>query len=52
MQRIEKNEEIEERIIFEIIVDACDEYERSSGWYYYIAENIEFPFKAVWYKTN
>ncbi|MEN8906235.1 MAG: calcium-binding protein [Clostridiales bacterium] len=47
MDRIEKNDEIEDRIIFEVIVDAYDEYERSMGWYYYIAENIEFPFKAV-----
>ena len=44
--KIEKNEEREERIIMEIVVDAYDEYERASGWYHYLQDEITFPFMA------
>ncbi len=30
----------------EIIVDAYDEAERDMGWYYYLEENLQFPFAA------
>ena len=43
---IEKDEEIEERILMEIVVDAHDEYERATSWYYYVADGLEFPFQA------
>jgi hypothetical protein len=46
MSRIERNEEREERISMEVIVDAYGSEEQAMGWYYYLAENIEFPFKA------
>jgi hypothetical protein len=36
----------EERIIMEIVVDAYDSSERAMGWYYYLDENITFPFLA------
>jgi len=36
----------EDRILFEIVVDAYGECERAMGWYYYLEEKIEFPFKA------
>jgi Calcium binding len=39
--------EREERISDEVVVDAYGPEERSMGWYYYVAETIEFPFKAV-----
>lgn len=42
----EYDEEIEERIEMEIVVDAHDEEERAMGWYYYMADNLKFPFKA------
>jgi hypothetical protein len=34
----------EERISMEIVVDALDEAERAMGWYYYLEENLHFPF--------
>ena len=43
---IEHDEEIEERIEMKIIVDAYGEQERAMGWYYYMADNLTFPFKA------
>ena len=43
---IEKDEEREDRIIFEVVVDAYDREERIMGWYYYLAEGISFPFNA------
>ncbi len=30
----------------EVVVDAYDTEERAMGWYYYIAETIQFPFAA------
>lgn len=38
--------EREDRIIFEIVVDAYSESERALSWYYYLDEKIKFPFKA------
>lgn len=40
-------EDREERITMEVIVDCCDEYERASGWYYYLQDQITFPFTAT-----
>ncbi|MCK5810911.1 MAG: calcium-binding protein [Cocleimonas sp.] len=42
----ERNEEIEKRIDYDIVVDAYNEEERAMGWYYYIADNCNFPFQA------
>ena len=36
----------EERITMEIIVDAYDEAERALGWYYYLEQQLQFPFTA------
>ena len=36
----------DERIMMEIIVGAYDEDERAMGWYYYLEEKLQFPFKA------
>ena len=41
-----KDDEREERISMEIVVDAYDSEERALGWYYYLEENLHFPFKA------
>ena len=43
---IENNEEIEDRILMEIVVDAYDKEERAMGWFYYVADGLEFPFQA------
>jgi hypothetical protein len=31
----------------EIVVDAYDEQERAMGWYYYLQDQIRFPFTAT-----
>lgn len=36
----------EERITMEIIVDAYGPEEQAMGWYYYLADNLAFPFKG------
>ena len=46
MTRPPTDDEREERVDMEIIVDAYDSEERAMGWYYYLEDNIEFPFQA------
>jgi hypothetical protein len=41
------DDEREERIAMEIIVDAYGPEEQAMGWYYYIEENLRFPFTAL-----
>ena len=41
-----KDEAREERITMEIIVDAYGPEEQALGWYYYLEENLHFPFSA------
>jgi len=36
----------EERITMEIIVDAYGPEEQAMGWYYYLEDHIQFPFRA------
>jgi hypothetical protein len=36
----------EARIINEIVVDAYTESERAMGWYYYLDNQLQFPFPA------
>ena len=38
----------EERIDMEVVVDAYNEDERAMGWYYYLEDKLQFPFKARW----
>lgn len=40
-------EEMQDRIDYEIIVDAYDEYEQSAGWSMFFEETLEFPFTAL-----
>jgi len=42
-----KNEEREERIMMEVIVDAHGPEEQALGWYYYLEDNLCFPFTAI-----
>ncbi len=41
-----KNKDREYRIDMEVVVDAYDSEERAMGWYYYVADECNFPFKA------
>lgn len=42
-----KNDPVKEkRIEQEVVVDAHDESERMMGWYYYIEDKLNFPFRA------
>ena len=36
----------EKRISTEIVVDAYDSSERAMGWYYYLDQQLQFPFLA------
>jgi hypothetical protein len=40
------SENRKDRIEDEVIVDCYDEYEMAMGWFYYLHDNMEFPFKA------
>lgn len=45
----------EERIKMKVVVDAHNEEERAMGWYCYLEDRLNFPFKAEWVnngKTN
>ena len=46
MGRIREDKEREERIENEITVDAYGPEEQAMGWYYYLADNLEFPFRG------
>ena len=46
MNPIERNEEREERIAMEAIVDTYGSEEQAMGWFCYLDEKIEFPFRA------
>ena len=46
MNRRAKDEEREERINMVIVVDANGPEEQAMGWYYYIADTMNFPFSA------
>ena len=46
MPQREQDPEREHRITMEIVVDAYDEYEQAMGWYYYLDNNLSFPFTA------
>lgn len=46
MSKAEKDPAREDRITMEVVVDAYDEIERALGWYYYLDNNLSFPFSA------
>lgn len=46
MARVKKDEVREERIVMEIIVDTYGPEEQAMGWYYYLEDNLVFPFKT------
>jgi hypothetical protein len=47
MAQPEEDAEREHRIEMEIVVDAYNEGERAMGWYYYLENQLQFPFIAV-----
>lgn len=47
MAKAKEDPEREHRISMDIIVDAYDEYERAVGWYYYLKDQLQFPFTAT-----
>ena len=46
MMRVAEDEEREGRISLEVVVDANGPEEQAMGWYYYLSDKIEFPFRA------
>ena len=52
MSEVEQDNTREERIDMEVMVDAYNEEERAMGWYYYLEDRIDFPFKAKWVSRN
>lgn len=48
MSEIKQDDIREERIMTEAVVDCYDESEQAMGWYYYLEDRINFPFKAKW----
>ena len=46
MAKVEKDDVREHRIDMEIVVDAYNEEERAVGWYYYLDDKLQVPFKA------
>ena len=47
MACIREQPERENRILFEIVVDAYNETERAMGWYYYLQDALQMPFVAT-----
>ena len=42
-----RDTEREQRITMEVVVDCYDGHERAMGWYYYLEEQLQFPFTAT-----
>ena len=45
-RRVAEDQTREDRIVFDIVVDAYNETERALGWYYYLQDELQFPFAA------
>jgi hypothetical protein len=46
MAHVPRDDTRENRIVMEIIVDAHGPEEQAMGWYYYLADHLQFPFLA------
>ena len=46
MAKAKLNAEREHRIEMEVVVDAYTEEECAMSWYYYLEEQLSFPFEA------
>src|SRR5262245_15028499 len=47
MTRPLRDQEREDRIADEIVVDAYNPEEQALGWYYYLEDRLQFPFRAL-----
>lgn len=45
--RPKRDEEREDRILMQVVVDAYNAVERSMGWYCYLENQLQFPFRAT-----
>jgi len=52
MRRPPENPRREQRIIYEIVVDAYGPEERAMGWFYYLENHLHFPFRAKCVKAR
>jgi hypothetical protein len=52
MAKTRKDQDREARIENDIIADAHDASERVMGWYYYLEEQLHFPFTATCVKAR
>lgn len=48
MSNLEYDRAREERITYEVFVDAYTEDEQALCWYHYLANKLNFPFQARW----
>jgi hypothetical protein len=46
MAKVKRNQQRERRIQQEIVADAHNAEEQAMGWYYYLEEQLRFPFLA------
>jgi hypothetical protein len=46
VMRAERDEYREDRIVMRAVVDAYGSEERAIGWYYYLENELSFPFRA------
>ena len=46
MAKAKQNKQREQRIHQEIVADAHNAEEQAMGWYYYLEEQLRFPFRA------
>ena len=46
-RRIPEDKAREDRIIFDIVVDAYNDTERAMGWYCYLQDRLQVPFQAI-----
>jgi hypothetical protein len=51
-KRQPRNKKREQRITMEIIVDAYGAEEQAMGWYYYLENQLQFPFIATCIKKR
>ncbi len=47
VNELKQDPERDERIMMEIVVDAYGAEERALGWYYYLQDQLQFPFTAT-----
>jgi hypothetical protein len=52
MRRPPEDPKREQRIGDEIVVDAYGPEERAMGWFYYLEEHLQFPFRAKCIKAR